>query len=189
MEDLCCKFYEDLFTSSEPIRANIEKVVESIGSRLSESEKEFLDKPFTRLKVQEALFQMHPNKSPGLDGFSSLFFRSNWVTIGDSVFDLFLRILNEDLDASCVNSMLVVLILKINNLSCVSQYRLISLCNMIYKAVSKFLTNRMKSAMDSIILECQSTLVGSRQIFDNAIVGFECMHKLRGHTSSSFGHV
>lgn len=108
--------------------------------------------------------------------------------MGDSVTDLCLKILNEDLDASCVNSTLITLIPKIDNPSSVSQYRPISLYSLIYKIVSKCLTIRMKPVMDFVISECQSAFVGVRQIFDNAIVGFECMHKLRGQTSGNSGY-
>lgn len=44
----------------------------------------------------------------------------------------------------------------------------------------------MKPIMNLVIAEIQNDFVSGRQIFDNAIVGFECMHKLQ---SQKTGHV
>lgn len=74
---------------------------------------------------------MHPNKSSGPDGFSPLFFHKYWDIVGDSVSFLCLRILNEGLDVSCVNQILITLISKVDNPTLVSQFRSIILCNVI----------------------------------------------------------
>ncbi|KAL9683131.1 hypothetical protein QQ045_014947 [Rhodiola kirilowii] len=44
-----------------------------------------LTAPFTKGEVKRALFQMHPTKAPGLDGFSALFYQINWKTLGHDV--------------------------------------------------------------------------------------------------------
>ncbi|CAM8882149.1 unnamed protein product [Rhodiola kirilowii] len=41
--------------------------------------------PFTEGEVKRALFQMHPTKAPGLDGFSAAFFQNNWQIVGRDV--------------------------------------------------------------------------------------------------------
>lgn len=43
--------------------------------KVSDREQVALDRLFTDLEIKEAVFHMHPNKSPGLDG-SLLFFVS-----------------------------------------------------------------------------------------------------------------
>uniref|UniRef100_A0A803P9R9 Reverse transcriptase domain-containing protein n=1 Tax=Cannabis sativa TaxID=3483 RepID=A0A803P9R9_CANSA len=61
----------------------------------------------------------------------------------------------------------------------VSDYRPLSLCNVIYKVISKCLANRMKLSMEKVISENQSAFIKGRQIQDNAIIGFESLHCMK----------
>lgn len=49
---------------------------------------------FTQLEVKEALFQMHPLKSPGPDGLPALFFQTFGHIVGSDVCRMVLRVLN-----------------------------------------------------------------------------------------------
>lgn len=98
-----------------------------------------LDRSFTTTGVRNALWQMHPIKSPGLDGFLPLFFQKHWDLVGDSVPSLCLRILHRNNDASCIDQTLIILILKVDDPTRVSQFRLINFCNEIYKTVQNVL--------------------------------------------------
>ncbi|CAM8886139.1 unnamed protein product [Rhodiola kirilowii] len=50
--------------------------------------------PFTGGEVRRALFEMHPTKAPGLDGFSAVFYQSNWSIVGQDVVNEALNCLN-----------------------------------------------------------------------------------------------
>ncbi|KAK3230612.1 hypothetical protein Dsin_002493 [Dipteronia sinensis] len=55
----------------------------------------------------------------------------------------------------------------------------ISLCNVVYKIVSKDLANMLRVVLGKVIPETESTFVPGRLISDNAIIGLECLHALR----------
>ena len=78
-----------------------------------------------------------------------------------------------------VNSTSIVLIPKIPNPVRITDYRPISLCNVIYKVISKCLVNRMRPLLDDLISPEQSAFIPGRMITDNALVAFECIHHMK----------
>ena len=70
----------------------------------------------------------------------------------------------------------ITLIPKVNNLEKVSDFHPISLCNVIYKIVSKVIANHLKPLIYSIILETQSAFTIDRLIKDNILIAFESLH-------------
>ena len=154
-------------------------MIECVPKKLSNRISAFLDSPFSAAKIKKALFYMFPTKAPRLDGMPALFYQTHWEIVGRDITTACLRCLIDGDSLEAINETLVVLIPKVDSPMKMSEFRPISLCNVIYKIVAKTLADRFRLALRDVISETQSAFVPGRLISDNAIIGFECVHTLR----------
>lgn len=86
------------------------------------------------------------------------------------------------------NSTNIVLIPKVDSLEVITQYRPISLCNVVYKIIFKMLANRLKQILPDIISATQNAFVLGRLITDNVLVAYECIYAIKKKTHGSNGY-
>ena len=96
--------------------------------------------------------------------------------MGPQVVHCVLNTLNSRIMPEGLNDTYICLIPKVNCPQKITEFRPISLCNVVYKLVSKVLANRLKLILPEVISEEQSAFVPGRQIMDNVLVAFETMH-------------
>ncbi|KAL5773786.1 hypothetical protein ACOSQ2_013710 [Xanthoceras sorbifolium] len=101
----------------------------AVEAKVSPAMNRALDGKFSAVEVHAALKQMHPSKALGLDGIPALFYHKNWKV--------------------------VVLILKIPQAQHMTDFRPISLCNVLYKIIAKTLANCLRLVLGQIILDSQ----------------------------------
>ena len=128
--------------------------------------------------MEAAPKQMHLTKALGPDGMSAIFFQKYWDVIGNDITCTVLNVLNSNMPIVDINRTNITLIRKTNNLSQMTDFRLISLSNVVYKLVSKVLANCLKIILPQIISENQSAFLLERFITDNVLIAFELMHYL-----------
>ena len=90
-----------------------------------------------------------------------------------------LHILNEKGNIAPLNHTYIALILKVKKPSDITKYRPISLCNVIYRIITKTIIDRLKQILHDIISPNQSAFIPNRLITENIIIGYKCLHKIR----------
>ena len=178
-------YYKELFLSSN---SNLEDdSLEKIPCIVTDEMNGDLMKEFTKLEVKEALNQMAPLKVPGPDGMPPLFYQHFWSMMQHDVTSVILSWLNSGILPEPINHTLITLVPKIDNPKLVSDFRPISLCNVLYKIYSKVLANRLKKFLPSLITEHQSAFAKERLISNNIMVAFETLHHMKQHNSGKHG--
>lgn len=145
IERVVDNYFQGINTSSNP--TTIDTVTQEVEHVVSPGMNEDLMKPFTREEVRRALFQMSPSKAPGPDGMTALFFQKFWHIVGMDVTDSILDFLNNGHMLKGLNYTHIALIPKVKSPEFMTQFRPISLCNVLYKIISKVLVNRMKTIL------------------------------------------
>lgn len=135
--------------------------------------------PFTKEEIERSIKQMFPTKAPRPDGYPALFYQNYLKIVGEKTITECLDILNKGKSIEAWNNTIFVLIPKVNNPKEVSDFRLISLCNVNYKIVTKTISNRLKGILKDIISPTQSAFIQGRLISDNILVGHECLHAIK----------
>jgi hypothetical protein len=180
-------YFQQLY-SSEGV-SGIEECTNLVTSGVSSDMNAMLSAVFTPEEVDQALAQMHPLKSPGLDGFGASFYQKHWQIVGDEVRKVVLDFLNLGVFDQSINSTYIALIPKLTTASCVSEFRPISLCNVLYKLISKVLANRLKQVLPSIISQFQSAFVSGRLITDNVLAAYEALHSMNTRMRGKKGYM
>ncbi|KAL0363816.1 UNVERIFIED_CONTAM: hypothetical protein Sangu_0479200 [Sesamum angustifolium] len=150
---------------------------------------EELVQPYTEVEVTRALSQMAFFKSPSLDDMSPIFYQKFLHIVKLDVMTYVLNLLNSYSMAIKLNETHIVLIPKCKNPEFLSQFRRISLCNVVYKLASKTIANKLKVLLDRIISLAQSTSLLGRLITDNILLAFEINYFLNTKTIGKQGYI
>ena len=142
------EYYKQLFTSSNPQDFEVVQFTKRV---VSEDMNSSLIRNFSKEEVEIALKQMAPLKAPGPDGMPPIFFQHYWESIGDDVVKVVVSCLNSSSIETGLNHTFITIIPKVKSPEFVTEFRLIALCNILYKLVSKVLANRLKKVLPHII--------------------------------------
>ncbi|XP_057418408.1 uncharacterized protein LOC130712598 [Lotus japonicus] len=162
---------EDLASGPLPFPLSFPKLDDNESLEMTES--------VLQEEVRGALFSIGNLKSPGPDGFHSVFFKKNWEHIKDSLTNFVKEVFHRPEKIMEVNQTIIALIPKITSPDRVSQFRPISLCNTSYKVVTKLLASRISKVLPNLISPNQASFVKGRSTMDNVLIFQEVIHSLK----------
>lgn len=174
IENECLQYFGDVFTGEHETQydPNIINSLEFQGI-ITEELGQNLIRPVTRNEIVETLAAIDSNKAPGPDGFSSFFFKAAWRIVGDDFVRAILNFFRSSKLLGQVNATIVALVPKVTNASYFSDYRPIACCNVLYKCITKLLTNRMQDVVHRVVSNSQSAFIKGRHIQDNIMLAHE----------------
>ena len=134
------------------------------------------------------LMDLPSDHAPGPDGYIGIFFQIAWDTMKrDVIAALHKLFLNNGRGFGRLNQALITLIPKSPEACHIQDFRPISLCNVVYKVISKMVAARLKVFLPEIISPTQSAFVPGRMITDNVLVAYECFHKIKNKRDGKEG--
>ncbi|KAG7591715.1 Zinc finger CCHC-type [Arabidopsis thaliana x Arabidopsis arenosa] len=178
LEKLAVDYYTRLY-SMDDVEAVVERLPADGFVTLTREEVLELNRPFISMEVEKSMRSMGRFKAPGPDGFQPVFFQDCWDVVGESVTKFVLDFFSTGQLPEETNDALMVLIPKVGKPETIKQFRPISLCNVLFKIITKSMVMRLKKVMPKLIGPAQSSFIPGRLSVDNIVVVQEAVHSMR----------
>jgi hypothetical protein len=104
--------------------------------------------------------------------------KEQWEVVGNEVCDAILNFYHIGCFDKDINYTHIALIPKIKNPTKVIEFCPISLCNVVYKILSKVLASRLKVVLPHIISSNQSALILEHLISNNILATYQTLHTM-----------
>lgn len=170
-------YFKNLFCSNHNVQVT-EFTLDYVPN-IREDEKASLSHPVTKEEVLGALNTMKPFKAPGPDGFKAVFFKQYWDIVRDDIWKMISGAFTHGRVDPTLTDTLIALIPKVDSPKNFKEFRPISLCNTMYKILTKVLVHRIRPILCNLIGPFQSSFLPGRGTTDNAIVLQEIVHAMR----------
>lgn len=178
LEELAMNYYKKLYSMEDTSQDG--GTLPSGGFiRLSREEMLGLGKPFSSTEVENSIRKMGRFKALGPDGYQPIFYQQCWDTVGPSVTRFVLDFFESNELPEGTNDALLVLIAKVEKPETIMQFRPISLCNVLFKTITKTMVLRLQKVISKLIGPAQSSFIPGRLSTDNIIMVQEAVHSMR----------
>jgi hypothetical protein len=170
------KHFNDIFGTYKPCVSSIN----FSSLPFPEVQLESLSAPILAEEVRAAVLEMHPEKAPGPDGFTGLFYRVAWdIIVSDLMKAIRLLENGGQQGLNLLNDALLVLLPKTSEAAKPSDYKPISLIHSFGKLFTKIMARRLQPLMPTLVEPCQSAFIKGRAIHDNFVYVQGVIHSLK----------
>jgi hypothetical protein len=160
--------------------AEVIRLSNSFPSFVNEEDNQGLDKGGWERRIVSNLYKsFQKDKSPGLDGLPMEFFLGCYDFIEEYLQRVVETTRTQGKMLGAFNTTFLALIPKEDNPTTFEKFRPISLCNCIYKIISKVIARRLKSVLSNQISGEQFGFLEGRKIHEAVGVAQECIHSIK----------
>ena len=160
-------FYKSLYTAQpiDPTRQTDFLNIET--PTLTAHDRNLCEGYVTEHELLLALQTMENNKSPGLDGLSTNFYKHFWHLLGPELTNIYNYAYDHEHLSLSQQRGVITLLFKKGDRTKLQNWRPITLLNTDYKILTKALSNRLKQVLPYIIHTDQTACIPGRTINDN----------------------
>ena len=178
IKDYIRNSYKKLYMTELNVSSMTSDVSEFSCCFLEEEDRARIDGGVTEEEIRAGLWAFKPFKAPGPDGLHAGFYQCFWLVVKNSICNEVKGIFDKGYVLSYLNETLISLIPKCQNLEALSNYRPISLCNSVYKIVTKILVARIRILLNKLISLVQTAFVPGKRGINNVLIAQELFHAL-----------
>ena len=159
-------FYSDLYKSKSILNEHIDSYFKNIciEKTLSIEERELIEGKISYVECTKVVNSLKLNKSPGLDGLPSEFYKKFWPKLCNLIVDSFNESYDDGILCESQRKAVITLIFKKGDAELLLNYRPISVTCADYKILAFCLANRLQSVIKSIVSSSQVSYIKGRYI-------------------------
>ncbi|CAL1369279.1 unnamed protein product [Linum trigynum] len=145
---IATNFYQTLFTSETQVPNMTERVANlPIAHSVTPQMNAQLTAEVLPSEVRSTVFSMGSKQAPGSDGLTGKFFKVFWDIVGTSVVEAVISFFASSRMLRSFNHTWLTLIPKVDSVETIRQLRPISLCQFVYKVITKIIAERLASML------------------------------------------
>ena len=161
-------FYQNLYSAEECDENEQKSFFTDDFPRLKDNEREFCEGYITEEELRKAVLSMENDKSPGLDGLTTNFYKHFWPLIADSVTQVYNYAFRVGHLTVSQRRGIISLLFKKGDRTLLKNWRPITLLTTDYKILTKALANRLQKVLPSLVHTDQTASLLGRTINDNS---------------------